>query len=430
MKQSRLTYLLKYQLNKQKNTFSNIQIVTTFFLRNILIGKLGLFSFSLLLLGCGEAWQPLHERITTAGAPAKRLHIHNNIISPKTFDVSVDNKVYFSYYNEKGRSICGMDIYTGKLIQITEDGNNDFHPVVSHSGKTILFKRGALLGGGSFYTVNSNGLDCKLLLNKNIYLTNAVFSLNDSTIYFVGGALFSDTNEVESIYPECQDIFAIDVNGKNFRRITRICVTSWIYDIILMPDGNHLFISFGSESAWEKHSTFTYIKTNYAIMNRKPYSSNFNGVVNLTTGELKEININVSRNYYFGLKEVEEIENTKPYISNSAKHPTDNYVVFKENLTGIFKFDYKVNTISLFIDSINNTPSSLGHYPDSLDIYNFKFMYGQEKLVAGVSKANGDDYKLVLFDIKSKHIEKQLPIDTNNFIPSPHRTIFRDSTFN
>ncbi|MCO6500883.1 MAG: hypothetical protein J5I47_10955 [Vicingus serpentipes] len=374
------------------------------------------------LFGC-ETVNFINDR----GKPYKQIAVIDNQIFPTDIDVSIDNDIYFAYNNKKGRAICSINLNTGFLKQITEDGNSDFSPVISHNGKKIIFKRGNIFGGNNkLYIIDSDGTNCNKLIDEDIYITKVIFSQNDSIIYFIGGALFNDTLEIEKSLEKCQDIFAIGVDGKNLRRITTNCITSWIYDIILIPNSKYLFISFETElNWWEKKSPsidYTRIKEKYTVIsNRKPYKNNFNGLVNVESGRMEEITIDVCQEYKS--RSMKEVLDLNPLISKSAQHYKEPYVLFKTDK--IYKFNYENNTLELIIDSINNVPISYGHYTDSVEMYNFKYVYGKEKLVGVVGE--GIDLKLVLLDIESKKIEKELKIDTNNFIPSGNKTIFRNN---
>lgn len=367
------------------------------------IFQLLIIIWSGLLISC-EGLKYAYQHITTAGNPLKRYKFRNDTIFPLGFDVSMDNKVYFPYRNTKGNTICKMDIDTGLIYQLTEDGNFDFNPKVSNNGKIILFQRGNLFGKTSYYLVDSDGKNCRKLLDTDIYLCDAVFSANDSHIYFIGGAIYNDTTITAKFYKNCQDIFSIDIYGKDFQRITYNCITSWIDDLFLSKDGKYLILSISGEE-WESPVNKR-IKERLKIT-REPFKG---GIYKLSIIDfaLNRIELEIDTKFISDL--------LKSYMtdtpSNFCIHPEKDYSLVY-SAYGIFKLDIEKKTVTTCIDSVNNIPFS--KLDESLRIYNTKFLSNGKKLVGGIGDTH--NFRLVLFDIETKTIERELPVDSTKFVP-------------
>ncbi|HRN41926.1 MAG: hypothetical protein KF732_08760 [Flavobacteriales bacterium] len=373
--------------------------------------KLLIVFMAISFSGC-ETW----KFITSRGDMSKYVPKEaKNSIFPPSIDVSNDDKVYFAYSTTKGRSICSMDINTGQLYQITEDGNNDGFPVVSNDGEKIIFERGNIIGNSKLFIVNANGSGCKALIDNDMYILDIVLSKNDSVIYFIGGALYSDSTNVLKNYNKCQDVFSVGIDGSNFKRITTNCITSWIYDLKLIDD-DHLLVSIGSELDFDRKISNDYkmIKKYYDKnqkgFHRKPYLNSFLGLINIRTGEMEEIKITeTSKPYKEPLTRWQKKHKIPvPLLTNSAYNQEKNEFLYGNY--DFFKFNYKDKIINY---SFTN---------DSIGIYNYKFLYNQNKLIGVID--NDGDAELILFDIEKNLIDRRLEIDTTKFSPSPNKTIF------
>lgn len=370
--------------------------------------------FTLIIFSCNETW----NFITLRGDSSKYLPQSQNIIFPTDIDVSKDGKIYFAYKSPKGNAICSMDIETGQLIQLTEDNNSDYSPVVSNDGKEVVFKRGDIFNDKkSLYIINSNGTDCKKILEKDIYILNTIFSENDSTIYFIGGALYNDTSDVVKNNFRCLDIFSVDIDGNNFRRITYNCVSSWIDDLKFISKDT-LLLSIETEVDYNgKTPDFdkncNYFESQNIQLHRKPYKENFIALLNIQTGEIEKMNIQVTdvpRKEPFKKRE-RKYERPTPLLRKSAYNYNDDNFLFGNY--HFYTLDYKNKTINY---SFTN---------DSVLIYNYRFLFNQNKIIGGIDVES--KFKLILFDIETNKIERELEIDTTKFTPSPNKTIFLTS---
>ncbi|MBL1232049.1 MAG: hypothetical protein CMD31_09105 [Flavobacteriales bacterium] len=364
-----------------------------------------------LVFGCGELW----DFVTLRGNSTKYMPDSQDIIFPTDIDVSSDGKIYFAYSSSKGNAICSMDIETSQLIQLTEDNNSDYSPVVSNDGEKVIFKRGSIFGDKSqLYIINSDGTKCIKILDKDIYILNTIFSKNDSTIYFIGGAFYNDTLDVVKNNFRCLDIFSVDIDGNNFRRITYNCVSSWVEDLKYISK-NTLLISVETEVNYNgKTPDFdencNYFESQNMQLQRKPYKENFVALLNIQTGEIEKMNIQVTdipRKEPFKKRE-RKYEKPTPLLRKSAYNYKDDNFLFGNY--HFYIFDYKNKTINY---SFTN---------DSILIYNYKFLHNKNKIIGGIDIES--KFKLILFDIEENKIERELEIDTNKFTPSPNKTIF------
>lgn len=384
-------------------------------MRNVKLFLLG-FTF-VFFISCNSE---VYEFITTRGAPSKKLSIIENKIYPLNFSVSRENHVYFAFRNTKGGAICSVDLNTGNITQITEDGNSDFSPLVSHDGNTVLFQRGSIFGGANtFFLVNSDGTNCRELADtlKNYYLSHAAFSLDDGIIYFVGGAIFDSSKKYIRKYPYCNDIFAINVDGKGFRRITHECITSRISDLIVHSNNHQLIVSIVGESF--DNQSYYYIQNNFNILKRKPYPST-EALIDINTGIIERFDWDID--YYLNCYDNKIKKNTLVKynigLDKSTLYPLNKFALV-QTYDGIFKLDIVNKQGLILIDSINNIP--FNSLPDSLRIYNIELMYNQEKIIGGVGNEN--NYKLVILDIHKRKIEKTILMDLSKVIPTYKRTL-------
>ncbi|MBV6485627.1 MAG: hypothetical protein KFKLKKLM_02197 [Flavobacteriales bacterium] len=372
-----------------------------------MVKNIALVLIVLSLFGC-ETWKFINSRGDMSKYVPKETR---NSIFPPIIDVSSDNKVYFTYSSKKGSSICSVE-----LSQLTEDGGRDFYPVVSHNGEKVLFKRGYIFGiRDTLWIVNSDGTNSKIIVDKDMRILDVIFSKNDSTIYFIGGALFSDSTSVLKSYSYCQDVFSVDINGNNFRRITYNCATGWIYDLKLIDD-NHILVSIGSEFDFDGRISDNYkrIKKYYDKNQngfyRKPYPKSFLGLINIRTGEMEEIKTTeTSKPYKEPLTRWQKKNKYPiPLLINSAYSQKEDDFLYGNY--DFYKFSYTDQTIKY---SFTN---------DSIGIFNYKFVYNQNKLI-GVNTNLGVT-ELILFDVEKNKLERRFEIDTTKFLPSTNRTIF------
>jgi hypothetical protein len=255
-----------------------------------------------------------------------------------------------------------------------------------------------------------------MIIDKDIKILNVIFNKNDSIIYFIGGALYSDSTNVLKSNSHCQDVFSVDINGNNFRRITTICVTSYIYDLKLI-DENHLLVSIGSEYDFDGKNVSDqykmikkYYDKNQNGFHRKPYPNSFLGLINIRTGDMEEVKITeTSKPYKEPLTRWQKKHKFPvPLLINSTYNQKEDDFLYGNYF--FYKFNFNDKTIKY---SFSN---------ESIGIYNYKFVYNQNKLIGMYGNAGNPE--LILFDIERNQIEKRLEIDTTKFSPSPNKTIF------
>jgi hypothetical protein len=363
-----------------------------------------LFFVTLHIPAC-NSW-PI-QQILHAGNPAARHIYKSNTIFPLKIDVSSRNKVYFSYMDTSGITINSLDIATDSLRQLTDSDKTNFLKVVSHSGNKLLFSKNCLLKCSNFQIRNLISNDnYELFRNDSIYLGKALFSKNDSVIYFVGGATFNDSSIISGYHSECQDIFSIDINGKNLKRITKLRITSWIHNFFLLDDEKSIILSI-QEEEWDSDYG-TYQRKTCGEVDRDPFQRGLYRF-NIETLKMEQLffTINTELNPFYDLGEI-----TSPLVDKVSIPQKGNFILY-EDPYGILKINFDNMIISAFVDSVNGEPYPEGSGPNS--IYNVEFTSNGKKLVGGVGDT--DNYQLVLFDIATKTIEKRFIIDKSKFIP-------------
>ncbi len=334
-------------------------------------------------------------------------------IFPLKFDSSNENKIFFSYTNNGATAIFSMDMLNGNLLQLTDDSLSCFQPVVSHDGKTILCKCGQVLGGvRNYFLLNSDGSDSHLLLNTDykMYISDAVFSQDDKTIYFIGGSEFSDSSDVTKYNEHCQDVFSIDINGSKLRRITRECFSNSISDLAILNDTNRLLISVNGEELFITGSKQR--EDFYWQRKRKPLALSGLYELTISDGSLKEFQINDSQKF-------KALFNNQ-WGTATFKGSNDNkYLIAGDG--DYYKLDIDNKLFMPFIDSVNGFKYGA---VDSLEFYNLVCIQNENKILAGSGPS--DDYKFILFDVEKKRIVSEYLIDSNKFIPSLHRRLMRE----
>jgi len=270
-----------------------------------------------------------------------------------------------------------------------------------------LFLKNCLFKCGEYYIVDPSGKNAyKLFGNKNIDLGNARFSKDDHKICFRGGATFNDSSIISGYNYECQDIFSIDIDGKNLRRLTHFRITSWIMDFFMTDDEQGIILSIEGED-WESDAG-KYRKEAAGVRGRYPFKKGLYKY-SLKDGTLQPIYFTVETDF---MRYNDRGDIFSPLIENAALSPSENYTLFVRYY-GILKLDFDNYTINAFVDSVNSEPFPETTGPNK--IYNIQFTHDGKKLVGGVGDT--DNYQLVLFDIATKTIEKRFKIDPSKIIP-------------
>lgn len=362
-----------------------------------------LFLVFSLLISCDPA---LMRFVTTRGNPAKNLHLLDSQIFPYGFDVSSDNKIYFCYSSERGTAIYSMEMETGALKQITEDGNFDLKPVVSIKGQKILFERSGGKGKhDDLFLVNSDGTDCKMVFKANtgIFIAEKMFSKDEKTIYFIGNAGYSKTCDTVKFIKSCFDIFSVDVDGTNFKRITKECCSN-IFSLALTDEGNHILATYSHDKLDPHYDPDVYKITK----NGKLF------LVSCLNGDIKRFDFDVDPQTK--LKKF-PIWSLVPFVIDFK----NKYLITGQGNYGFWKLDLEKHLLTTLIDSINGMEYI--KVADEIGLYNIARINDDSTIIAGQGRSG--NYHFVKFDLKTKTIIQSYSVDTNKFIPQPGSSVMR-----
>ncbi len=350
------------------------------------------------LCGCSE----IIKRIFIIGH-SEPFYIPRFDISSSLFDLSNDNNVYFSLFQENIESICKLDLKTRMISQLT-DGYHDNHPVLTDDGRTLFFLRSGqeYFSMVSIYKINTDGSGLKKVYdNAQINIEDMTYNSINNHIYFVGGALFNDINDASKSSHNFYDIFSLNLDTQKVKRLTHLGVHQ-IDNLILSRDKNKLYIHLKNDK----------------IDNYSDYTSDFRNIrssittgfyeLNLASGHLDSILFNKSDDILNS-----DFERCNPEIL--SVHQQREYDDFIYAMDGIrsYKVDFENRYLSVFTDKVNG--KSLILAPIFRQMWSLQRI-NQSKRYIGLTKKKGK-LIFVIYNEESGYIEHEIIPDKTNFVP-------------
>lgn len=135
-----------------------------------------------------------------------------------------DRQIIFSYYKNGIASVytANIDGTDVKFLTGMKD-NSLLRPKYSPDGKKIVFlacPKNNEERQKSLFVMNRDGRNQIQLTPEHSLITEAVFSPDSHTIYFLKAGSFKHYSPIASKRPHDYDIFSVDVDGNNMKRIT------------------------------------------------------------------------------------------------------------------------------------------------------------------------------------------------------------------
>jgi len=143
------------------------------------------------------------------------------------FSISPDDKyIAFSIYKEGIASIYIADINGNNIKRLTYP-NNASHtdPEFSPDGTKILFlsyPQDVKSCIGYINIMNKDGSDIKQITSKDENITEAIFFPDGKKIYFLKSGYFGSYSPIAQDRPHKFDIFSINIDGSDEKRITNL----------------------------------------------------------------------------------------------------------------------------------------------------------------------------------------------------------------
>lgn len=152
-----------------------------------------------------------------------------------------DSKIAFSYYVDGKESIYTANPDGTHVKQITNSNNQrDSQPKYSPDGKKLVYLSKDAEGIQTLRMVNQDGSEGRPLTDSKFHVTDAIFSHDGETIYFVAVEAEEFKKGEES--REGYDLYSIEVDGEHMKKLTDADHFSMDY-LFLSPDGDTIFYS-------------------------------------------------------------------------------------------------------------------------------------------------------------------------------------------
>ncbi len=154
-----------------------------------------------------------------------------------------DRQIIFSYYNNGVASLYTANIDGTNVKFLTGMKRTSLlRPKYSPDGKKIVFlacPKKKEDRQKSLFVMNRDGRNQKQLTPKNSLVTEVVFSPDSHTIYFLKAGSFKNYSPIASKRPHDYDIFSVDVDGNNMKRLT--CEEEYdMSSLLVTSDGQKL----------------------------------------------------------------------------------------------------------------------------------------------------------------------------------------------
>lgn len=163
--------------------------------------------------------------------------------SLRNFDISPDDKqIIFSYVKDSSSAIYTMNLDGSNLKRIV--GSKDYfleNPRYSKDGKQFIylsFKKGALNSSINRYDLNG-GYDEKLTVDNQI-ITEAIYSRDGESIYFIKANEYAAYSPLARKAPHDMDIYSVSLKDKEIQRLSTLksyrmmCISDFDDNCILM----------------------------------------------------------------------------------------------------------------------------------------------------------------------------------------------------
>lgn len=270
-----------------------------------------------------------------------------------------DSKIIFSYYVDGKESVYTANINGSKVEKITNSNNReDRRPKYSPDGKKIAYLSKNSDGIQTLRVINEDGSEEKQLTDSEMHVTDAIFSHDGKTIYFVAVEAKEFKKGEDS--REGFDLFSIETAGEHMRKLTD--VDHFTMDFLsLSPDGQTIY--YGDFDG-ERERVYTYsiknktVKTDRAILPEKIENDSFepqlspDGKYVAYTAISQESKKGLYKYDLYlmelGNENVERLTDLKKAVTSPTFFHKENQIAFLENTNWPNKpAEYRVKTIDI-----------------------------------------------------------------------------------
>ncbi|WP_066050833.1 TolB family protein [Robertmurraya korlensis] len=137
------------------------------------------------------------------------------------FDISPnDEKVLISYYLNGDKDIYEADVNGENVQKLVDAGKARLHsPKYSPEGERILFLSSHSDGINSLMMAHRDGSNQKRLSEKNMHVSEAVFSAAGDTVFYTA-ILEEDFRKAEGETKEGLDLYSVSITGEDNKQLT------------------------------------------------------------------------------------------------------------------------------------------------------------------------------------------------------------------
>lgn len=150
----------------------------------------------------------------------------HNVISDEIAISPDDQHILFSFYRNNISAIYVADIDGKNVKQLTfPKGASHLGAVYSPDGQKILFLSSIInteTPEGYLYLMDANGTNIKQIITYPQHITEAIFSPDGKTIFYMQSNFFGHYSPITGSRPHNFDIYSINIDGSNLKKITEI----------------------------------------------------------------------------------------------------------------------------------------------------------------------------------------------------------------
>ncbi|WP_404346883.1 hypothetical protein LG311_14565 [Sutcliffiella horikoshii] len=197
----------------------------------------------------------------------------------ETVTLSPDDKsIVFPFYQSGDGALYKANVDGSNVNQLTypRQEESHVHPRYSSKGDKILFlsqEKGENTLTRSLYIMNNDGSELIRLSQEDELITDAIFSQDDQSIYYLAAKRYQEGNEMEE-GPTNIDLYSISITGDKKERLTHD-ESLKKRSLSLTEDGSKLgFVEWSKDEEKGLHSSFIVMDTQ--TMEREYVNPDFN----------------------------------------------------------------------------------------------------------------------------------------------------------
>ncbi|WP_100618050.1 TolB family protein [Bacillus cereus] len=184
-----------------------------------------------------------------------KQEIINQGLAPE-IDVSPDDKqIVFSYYKNGYASIYTANLDGSNVKKFLEMKDVSLlHPKFSTDGKKLLFlasPKGKEDKEQNLYVIDTDGQNKKKLTSTGELVTDAAFSPDSQTIFYIKAGVFKSYSSIATEKPHDYDLYSINSNGAEKKQITNNQEYG-MFDLSVSNDGESLWFTRTNDAASEE----------------------------------------------------------------------------------------------------------------------------------------------------------------------------------